>query len=214
MYGALSLLARTRSAGYSVTTWLDALTGALSIGAIVSALAFDPVVALTGGDPATITVNLAYPTGDVLLWGSALASLLVHGWRGDRAIGLLGAAMGIAAVADAFYMVDTAMGVYDNGAALGAGWPLAALLVAGRLARAGRSPAGDARREPALAGSDGGLRGPRRARARARQLPPRQCAGRGARPRRRCRSSSSASRSPVARRGRSSATACWRARTT
>jgi diguanylate cyclase (GGDEF)-like protein len=150
MYATLSLLARTRSAGYSVTTWLDGLTGALSIGAVASALAFDPVVALTGGDAATITVNLAYPTGDVLLMGSALASLLVHGWRGDRATGLLAAAMAVAAVVDAFYLVDVAMGVFDDGGVLAAGWPLAALLIA---AAAWHEPA-----EPRREVDDGSVR--------------------------------------------------------
>ena len=129
-YAARWRRGRHRGEGSSMTTWLDGLTGALSIGAVASALAFEPVVALTGGDPAAITVDLAYPTGDVLLMGSVLAALLVHGWRGDRATGLLAAAMAVAAVADASSLIDVAAGVHDNGRILAAGWPLAALLVA------------------------------------------------------------------------------------
>ena len=148
MYAALWLRGRHRGEGSSMTTWLDGLTGALSIAAIASALAFEPVVALTGGDPAAITVELAYPTGDVLLMGSALAALLVHGWRGDRATGLLAAAMAVAAVADTSSLVDLAVGVSDHGRILGTCWPLAALLVA---AAAWHEPADP--REDAAAGS-------------------------------------------------------------
>ncbi|HEV8153135.1 MAG TPA: hypothetical protein VGP78_09390, partial [Solirubrobacteraceae bacterium] len=148
MYAALWLRGRHRAEGSSMTTWLDGLTGALSIGAVASALAFEPVVALTGGDPAAITVDLAYPTGDVLLMGSALAALLVHGWRGDRATRLLATAMAVAAVADTSNLVDIAVGLFDGGRILGAGWPLAALLVA---AAAWHEPADP--REEAAAGS-------------------------------------------------------------
>ena len=128
MFASLSLQARSRSAGQSAATWLDGLTGALSIGAVASALAFDPVVRLTSGDSTMITVNLAYPTGDALLLGTALMALVLHGR--DRVTGLLAAAMGVAVVADSFYLVDVAGGVYVTGQTLDAGWPLAALLVA------------------------------------------------------------------------------------
>jgi diguanylate cyclase (GGDEF)-like protein len=129
MFASLSLQARGRSAGTPATTWLDGLTGALSIGAVASALAFDPVVRLTGGDTATITVNLAYPTGDALLLGIALMALVLNGWR-DRATALVATGLAAATVADGFYLVEVAGGAYASGALLHAGWALGALLIA------------------------------------------------------------------------------------
>ena len=59
-----------------------------------AAVAFEPIVEATVGDPVTVAVNLAYPLGDLLLLSLVVASFALSGWRPDRGWMLMGARPG------------------------------------------------------------------------------------------------------------------------
>ena len=130
VYATLALLVRGRGRRFELTTWLDGLIGALSVAAVTAAVVFDPLVALTGGDAATVTTNLAYPIGDLLLLGFVVGAFTLHGWRGNRPLVLLGIGLAAAAIADTAFLLGTATGTWTDGSIADAAWPLAAMLVA------------------------------------------------------------------------------------
>ena len=170
VYATLALLVRGRGRRFELTTWLDGLIGALSVAAVTAAVVFDPLVALTGGDAATVTTNLAYPIGDLLLLGFVVGAFILHGWRGNRPLVLLGIGLAAAAIADTAFLLGTATGTWTDGSI--ARRRLAAGRDArrrGRLARAGRPAPPRARRRggPARPRADGHLRRAGRRRAAA-----------------------------------------------
>ena len=91
----------------------------------------------------TFATNLAYPVGDLILLGFALAGLSATGWRPGRGIGLIAAGLLLRAFADFIYLDQITRGSYDGGV-LDTAWPAASLLVAA----AACVPASRSRREP------------------------------------------------------------------
>src|SRR5918999_1221279 len=63
--------------------------------------------ALEGALPAVLT-NLAYPVGDLLLFGLVVLLSALRGWRADRAWLLLGGGLALSAVADSWYLAEIA----------------------------------------------------------------------------------------------------------
>jgi diguanylate cyclase (GGDEF)-like protein len=82
------------------------------------------------GDFAAVTVNLAYPAGDMLLLALLLGALALTGWRPDRAITLLGIGVVLTGVADLSYLNAVAHGSYDAPTWASSLWPASALVTA------------------------------------------------------------------------------------
>ena len=74
----LVLRSRLRRA-FHPTMWLDAAIGATTIAALTATLAFDPVLADTGGATLEVATDLAYPLADL-----GLLALVVDAARADR----------------------------------------------------------------------------------------------------------------------------------
>jgi two-component system cell cycle response regulator len=124
--------------------WLDGAIAALGGSAIFAAtLLAGPLAAAAQGEPMTFATNLAYPVGDLILLGFALAALSATGWRPGRVIGLIAAGLLLRALADFVYLDQITRGTYEGGV-LDTAWPAASLLVAA----AACVPASRSRREP------------------------------------------------------------------
>jgi two-component system, cell cycle response regulator len=110
--------------------WMDGLIAALGGSALFAAtLLAGPLQAAAQGEPVIFATNLAYPIGDLLLLGFALAALSATGWRPGRAIGLIAAGLLLRALADFVYLDQITRGTYDGGL-IDTAWPAASLLVA------------------------------------------------------------------------------------
>jgi diguanylate cyclase (GGDEF)-like protein len=126
----LLLLTRSRVGTIRVNL-LDGLIGALTTAALGSALLYGTVMHASAREltPESLT-NLAYPVGDLLLVGLVVAIPGLTGWRPGRGWLVLGLGIGLAAVADGIYLVQTVEGTYVEGTLLDTLWPASALLVA------------------------------------------------------------------------------------
>src|SRR5215212_4081048 len=129
-YTSLLLLARSRTDSFRSSLWLDGAIAGLTVAALIATLAFQPIVDATSGGPAEIAVNLAYPVGDLLLLGLVVTVFGLNGWRPDPVWLLIGGGLALTAVADGFYLVQSATDQYVQGGMLDAAWPASALLVA------------------------------------------------------------------------------------
>jgi diguanylate cyclase (GGDEF)-like protein len=128
-YVTLVMLLRGRMEDFRSSLWLDGGIAALSVGACVGAVAFQPIVDATVGESLTVAVNLSYPLGDLVLLGLVVASFALSGWRPDRAWLLIGLGLGLSAVGDGIYLFQSAEGTYVEGTLLDGLWPASALLV-------------------------------------------------------------------------------------
>ncbi len=128
-YVALVLLLRARLQSFRSSLWLDGAIAACAVAACAAAIAFEPIVEATVGDPVPVAVNLAYPLGDLLLLSLVVASFALSGWRPDRGWMLMGLGLGLMAAGDGVYLFQSAKGTYVEGTMLDALWPAAALLV-------------------------------------------------------------------------------------
>jgi two-component system cell cycle response regulator len=125
--------------------WLDGAIAALAGSAVFAAtLLAGPLAAAAQGEPMTFATNLAYPIGDLILLGFALAALSATGWRPGRTIGLIAAGLLLRTVTNFIYLDQITQGTYVDGGVLDTCWPAAALLVAS----AACVPASRSRREP------------------------------------------------------------------
>ncbi|HMJ96583.1 MAG TPA: HD domain-containing phosphohydrolase, partial [Thermoleophilaceae bacterium] len=129
-YASLLLLARSRTGSLRSSLWLDGAIAALTVAALITTLAFQPIVDATSGGAAEIAVNLAYPVGDLLLLSLVVAVFGLNGWRPDPVWLLVGGGLALTAVADGFYLVQSATDQYVQGSLLDLAWPVSALLVA------------------------------------------------------------------------------------
>src|SRR3954452_10203235 len=128
-YVAVVLLLRARAGRIPSTLWLDGLICALAVAAVGAALVLG-VVASTEGSLATVATNLAYPLGDLMLFAFVAAVITVTGWRPGRTWVLMALGFALFAGVDTIYLYQTAVGTYDEGRLLDAGWPAAYVLVA------------------------------------------------------------------------------------
>jgi two-component system cell cycle response regulator len=131
-YIALALLVRARVGSLLSGLWLDGVLVASAVAAVATALAIEPILdASTEGSTAAVATNLAYPIADLTLLTLIVAGSALAGWRGGRAWVLLGAGLGVLALSDGLYLLQSAKGTYVAGGLLDAAWPLGALLLAG-----------------------------------------------------------------------------------
>jgi two-component system cell cycle response regulator len=128
-YVTVVLLVRSRMSHFRASQWLDGAIGALAVGAVAAAVAFQPIVDATSGSGATVATNLSYPVGDVALLTLVVAVFGISGWRPGRAWILLGGGLFLSAAADGLFLVETALGTYQAGTLLDVLWPASALLV-------------------------------------------------------------------------------------
>jgi two-component system, cell cycle response regulator len=144
-YGVWRLIAlRVSWRALGSGAWLDGAIAALAgCAAFAATLLAGPLAAAAQGEPMTFATNLAYPIGDLILLGVALAALSATGWRPGRAIGLIAAGLLLRALTDFIYLDQITRGTYAGGI-LDAGWPAASLLVAA----AACVPPSSSRRDP------------------------------------------------------------------
>jgi diguanylate cyclase (GGDEF)-like protein len=127
---ALMLLAGPRVRGISPSVWLDGLNAMLAVSAVGSAFLISPVVADTGADSAVVATNLAYLLGDLLLIALVVGGFALTSWRPGRDWALIGAGLGLFAVADSVYLYLAAQGTFVEGTWLDAIWPAGTVLLA------------------------------------------------------------------------------------
>jgi two-component system cell cycle response regulator len=124
----LFLIVRARTPGWDLPSLIDATIVAISVGLLAWIFVISP--AATAGDEtmAARAVATAYPTMDVLLLAVAVRLMLGAGVR-SAAFRLLIASMTVVLAADAVYAVQSAMGTYESGNFLDAGWMIGAALL-------------------------------------------------------------------------------------
>jgi two-component system, cell cycle response regulator len=128
-YVALMLLLRTRLRSTLRSMWLDGLVGLLAVAAIGTALSIDVITRADAGDTATMIVDLAYITGDVVLVGMVVAVFAVCGWRPGGAWALIGAGLALGGVVDGVFLHEELTGANLGGSPVTALWPASALIL-------------------------------------------------------------------------------------
>jgi diguanylate cyclase (GGDEF)-like protein len=128
-YIGLVLLVRQRVVRFHPSIWLDGVVGGLGAAAVSAALAFETILAATGGTAAAVMTNLAYPIADLLLVVMIVGVFALLGWRPERAWWLLATGMAVFATVDIVYLFQVARDTYVVGTWLDALWPAAAVLV-------------------------------------------------------------------------------------
>lgn len=129
-YVGLVLLLRARGGHFPASVWLDGAIGAVGLGAAVGALLFPVIIDTTGGATMTVFTNMSYPIVDLALLGLVGCVIGAMGWRADWSWLLLAGGFALFAVADTFYLYQTARGTYVTDRWLDLGWPAAMTLVA------------------------------------------------------------------------------------
>jgi len=128
-YVAIALLVRQRVRRVRPSQALDGIVVALSLIALVAALALPGAVSAT--DTFGLVVNVAYPVGDAVLLACLIGMLTLLDWRPDRTAVILGAGILLSAGGDVGYLVLVSHGVDErNLGVLEALWPVGALLMA------------------------------------------------------------------------------------
>ena len=128
---AVVLLVRRRVREFRPSLWLDGLLAALAVAAAVTALVLPSIIAMSlEGELLAVTVNLAYPVGDLLLLSLLIGAVGLTGWRPDRSLALLGAGLALSAGADITYLYGVAHGRVEPSVWAGSLWPAAAIVTA------------------------------------------------------------------------------------
>jgi diguanylate cyclase (GGDEF)-like protein len=108
---------------------MDGAMGALAVGSIVAAIAFDALFDAGSGDALALATNAAYPIGDLLLISIIVGAIGVSGWRIDGLWAWLGGGLVLFAVVDSVYLVKVVNETWVPGNVLEAGWPAAMLCI-------------------------------------------------------------------------------------
>ncbi|HXE44267.1 MAG TPA: diguanylate cyclase [Conexibacter sp.] len=124
----IALLATAGRERIAARMLVDGLLAALTVAAVIVALAFDPIVGAAQGGTLQDVVNLAYPIGDLVLVGFVLTAFATQAWRPGRGWTLFGLGIGLSAVADTLFLYQEAVGSYRAGSIIDALWPAAVLL--------------------------------------------------------------------------------------
>jgi diguanylate cyclase (GGDEF)-like protein len=140
VYVGLVLLVRRKARDLTSAMWLDGLVAGLGAAGVCACFLFSTLVRTTGGSPAAVATNLAYPLGDLLLLALVVGvSAVLPGRRGAQWI-LLAVACAINAAGDTANLLRTPGStwgfatVFDSVA-----WPTAILLISLALWLPGRS---------------------------------------------------------------------------
>jgi two-component system cell cycle response regulator len=107
--------------------WVDGVLAALTVSALVVAVAFDPIVDAVHGSPAQTAVNVAYPVGDLVVVGFVLIAFATRAWRPGRGWALFGLGVALSAIADTLFVYQDAVGSYIEGSIVDVLWPAAVI---------------------------------------------------------------------------------------
>ncbi len=129
-YVALVLLVGSHLRELRIGMWLDGLIGGLAAATVGAALILPPIVSHAHGEGAAVAISLAYPIGDLLLLVFTVGAIGMTGWRPGRVWLLIAAAMLSSAVADSFYLYQTATNSYHLGTWLECLWPASTIMLA------------------------------------------------------------------------------------
>ncbi|WP_372593956.1 putative bifunctional diguanylate cyclase/phosphodiesterase [Actinotalea sp.] len=130
VYVAVIRLLRSKVATWYRSVWLDGVIAALVLIALGTQFALQPMLA--GHEDRTVValVNLAYPTGDLLLLAILAGSVILLGFRVERSWAALALGLAITAVADGAFAVLDSRGVYVEGSSIDLVYISGAFLVA------------------------------------------------------------------------------------
>jgi two-component system, cell cycle response regulator len=116
-YVSLLLLVRTRVPRMLAATQLDGVICGMTVAAVMACVMLPTAFANSAGAPFwERATDLAYPIGDLVLMGAIVSAIALSGWRIDRTLAVLGAAIVAWVVADITYMFavsDTAGDIAD-----------------------------------------------------------------------------------------------------
>src|SRR5262249_36809547 len=129
-YAGFILLIKSRLPKLRPGVWLAGITAGLAVGALSTAVVLQAVLDTTSGHVAAVATNLAYPLGDALLLALVVAAFSLARWQPRRAWLLLGAGLGVLAIADSIYLYQVATGSYVAGSLIDAAWPAGIALLA------------------------------------------------------------------------------------
>jgi two-component system cell cycle response regulator len=129
-YAGLMLLMRAHFRRTGAAVWLDGIVVGLTLAALGADLIFPAVLSATGGNAASVGVNLAYPFGDLMLLVFVAVGFALSGWNPGRQWLLIGSAIAVNAAADMLYVYQVAKGTYVEGNILDTLWPASMALMA------------------------------------------------------------------------------------
>ena len=109
-YVAVFVVVRGEVRQVSTPSWLDGAIAGVGAAAVCSAFAFQNIVQLTGGDPATTMTNLAYPVGDLLLLALVVGGATMMGGRRNLGWCLVAVGIGCNVVGDTANLFSNASG--------------------------------------------------------------------------------------------------------
>ena len=128
--GLIALMRARLGGSLRATVLLDAAMGATAVGALVAALAFDPVLRDTQGLALEVATDLAYPFADLCLLALVTVMLALTGWRPGLGWAAFALAVALQAGSDVVYAREIALGIDAEAAPLAPIWPAATLLLA------------------------------------------------------------------------------------
>jgi diguanylate cyclase (GGDEF)-like protein len=117
----LAVAIRRRVAGGDRASLLDGAILATGAGIIWWVVALMPAAATADSEPMAFAISVAYPLGDLLLIGMALALAVTPGSRGASFALLIGSLV-VMLVGDLVFALQTAEGTYVDGSWLDAAW--------------------------------------------------------------------------------------------
>jgi two-component system, cell cycle response regulator len=123
----VALLAAQGRERVAARMWIDGLLAALTVAAVVVAVAFSPIVATTHANELLLGSNLASAIGDLVVVGFVLIAFATQSWRPGRGWALFGLGAMLVAAADTIYVYQDAVGIYHDGSIIDVTWPTALL---------------------------------------------------------------------------------------
>jgi two-component system, cell cycle response regulator len=132
-YVSLLLLVRARVPRMLAAMRLDGVICGMTVAAVMACVMLPTAFASSAGAPFwERATDLAYPVGDLVLMGAIVSAIALSGWRLDRTLAVLGAAIVAWEVADITYMFAVSQAAGDIADALiltgAAGMALAAAI--------------------------------------------------------------------------------------
>ena len=129
-YTCALLLLRSFVGSTSRSNWLDGLVAGCGAAALCSAFLFHGIVHAVGLGPLGTAVDLAYPVGDLTLFGLAIGGLALVPGRAKPVWGMLSLGMIIVAVGDTVNLFSSTIGAAGLGYFINAvAWPAGTLLM-------------------------------------------------------------------------------------
>ena len=129
-YAGIVLLVRARVPRFHASLWLDGAMGALAIGAVGAALMYPAIDNATQGEASVVATNVAYPLGDLLLFGFVIGAVALTGWRPGRGFVLIALGLGVNGIANGIFFYRDATGGALEHSPVDSLWLLSAFLLA------------------------------------------------------------------------------------